>query len=102
MKLWVVPVAVVICMVVLWIWSRNADKRGLAAWARGQGGELLEVRDVHEFDGSGMRPLQDDNVQEYLVKVKLENGTLKQGRVVLTSHLLRKTDIQWREDGEWD
>lgn len=101
MKAWIVPVVVVICMVVLWIWSRNADKKRLAAWARGQGGELLEVRGVHEFDGSGMRPLQDDNVHEYLVKVKLGNGITKQGRVVLTSHLFGKTDIQWREDSEW-
>ncbi|MDP3605947.1 MAG: hypothetical protein Q8R59_09415 [Polaromonas sp.] len=100
MKQWVVPAVIVLIMLLCWLMTRSASKKTLAAWARSQNAVLLELGDVHDFDGRGKTPLRDENIQEYFVKLRLRSGDIRQGHVVLIPKLFAKSQVQWREDFE--
>lgn len=97
---WLVPALIVAIMGVCWLLNRSSSRKTLGAWARSQNAVLLEVSDVHDFDGRSQSPLRDENIQEYFVKLRLRGGALKQGRVVLLPRFFKATEVQWREDFE--
>ena len=100
MKQWVLPAVIVAIMLLCWLLSRSANKKTLTVWARSQNAVLIELGDVHDFDGRGKSPLRDENIQEYFVKLRLRSGDIRQGHVVLISKMFAKTQVQWREDFE--